>query len=29
MMGWEAGKLVSESEYKTALACLKNRRMGG
>ena len=29
LMGWEAGKLVTDKEYKDALARLTNRRIGG
>jgi hypothetical protein len=29
LMGWEPGKRVSAAEYKTGLARLKNRRIGG
>ena len=29
LMGWEPGKLVTEAEYKDALARLNNRRIGG
>ncbi|MDR1398105.1 MAG: hypothetical protein LBJ14_10305 [Desulfarculales bacterium] len=29
LMGWEPGKMVSEADYKTGLARLKNRRIGG